>query len=1541
MKHSTILIVLLFFISFISVNETTAQDRAGDSLALVDLYDSCGGASWANAANWRTTNPINTWQGVTVDATSLRVKTLLLGNKGVTGAIPSSFGNLTELQTVFALNSGITSLPETIGRLSNLINLFVQNNSLTALPDSIAMLSSLVQMNARDNSLTSLPSGIGGCSSLATLDLRNNSLSTLPSSFGDLAALTTLYLDTNQLTSLPSTIGGLSSLDYCTMISNNIETLPDGIGNLGLLEILQLSYNNINSLPSSLSGLSSIQKVFLTGNNLNAVSSTTFSGLSTLKRLDLRANNLSSLPAITGLDSLDHLDFGDNNFTSVPSIVYNLPMLVTVYADRNGFLFDDLEYLTGAGIASISCAPQDSIGVADEIYSYEGRNISIDGLTNGSKNIYSWYQNSSLVQSSSSSILNINSITLSEGGVYRCRVTSDSVASVTLYERPITVHVISKLNLSALSQTHNVELSWSQTNYSDFARYIILADGVPLDTITVAADTVYTVEGLGSNSSILFTVTIENSSGSISYSDSASAMLLNTKPEILSADSAEAYEDSLFNYQISSSDDDGDSLAISLLTSPSWISLVDSSLTGTPLDGNGDTLVIIEVSDGELKDTLNLNIIVHSVNDTPVIQSVVAQSVQEDCSLDVDLSMLTIIDPDDSVFTLTLYDGPNFSIEGNTVIPNSNYNGVLSVNLNVSDGEDFSNMIILPVTVNPVNDKVIIDSITAQTMEEDGALALSLGLVHFHDIDDASGSYSLNVYGGDNYSVSGVTIRPDTNFYGLLKVPLAVADDNTESAVDTMLITVTPIDDRPHINSTTAQSVSEDGQITITTSMVSITDPDDSVFTLVLGDGPNYSLSGNTVIPDSDYNGVLSVPLNVFDGVLYSNLHTISVTVTPVNDKAVIDSVTDQTVLEDGSLTLLLSMVNYHDVDTYAGSYGLKVFNGVGYSVSGNTIQPDLNLNGVLKVPVAVIDDETESDVDTMQVTIIPVNDIPNISSASAQSISEDTQLTITTSMLSIIDPDNTSFSLIIGAGENYTVSGATIIPSQDFFGDISVDVSVTDGEDTSNTIVLPVTVNAVMDKAVIDSVQDQSILEEASLTLLLSMVSFHDVDSTSSTYSLKVFNGDGYSVSGNTIQADLDLNGVLKVPVAVIDDDTQSDIDTIEVSINPVNDVPSIDSAYAQTTPEDVQLTITTEMLSIFDPDDSSFNLTIGAGANYTILGTTVTPAENFFGDILVPVYVTDGESTSNTVNIPVTVTAVNDNAVIDSVSNQTIEEDSPLTLLLNMVSFHDIDSSLGAYDIKVFDGDWYSVSGNTIQPDGNFNGILSVPVAIIDDNSESNIDTILVTVTPVNDAPYVAVELSHTDTVVYVGMSFEQEFPAELFADPDTADVLDYSATSSDGSSLPNWLSFNNSRLKGTLRKNDVGVDSVRILATDPSGLSAYIDFIITIEPELAVTIVAQESKTKKMLSTSNPVNLSEGEVFFHLPSDLSGKAELVIISPLGAILEQKQYQLRGGEILSWDLKDKDNNSVGTGTFVVMLRVVKPDGTRVVQKLMQGVKE
>ncbi len=73
-----------------------------DSLALVDLYNSTGGATWVNHTNWLTKLPVSSWFGVT--EYNWRVTGISLAANNLKGAIPSSLVNLPYLISL-ALNN--------------------------------------------------------------------------------------------------------------------------------------------------------------------------------------------------------------------------------------------------------------------------------------------------------------------------------------------------------------------------------------------------------------------------------------------------------------------------------------------------------------------------------------------------------------------------------------------------------------------------------------------------------------------------------------------------------------------------------------------------------------------------------------------------------------------------------------------------------------------------------------------------------------------------------------------------------------------------------------------------------------------------------------------------------------------------------------------------------------------------------------------------------------------------------------------------------------------------------------------------------------------------------------------------------------------------------------------------------------------------------------------------------------------------------------------------------------------------------------------
>ena len=110
----------------------------------------------------------------------------------------------------------------------------------------------------------------------------------------------------------------------------------------------------------------------------------------------------------------------------------------------------------------------------------------------------------------------------------------------------------------------------------------------------------------------------------------------------------------------------------------------------------GRLSVRVRVNDGENNsDRFNLQIeVTGSQNVAPKITGQVPLSVNEGASLTVNLSHLQVTDPDNSYpngFTLKLFPGKDYTLNGNTVTPSPNFSGDLKVPVTVNDGQNESN----------------------------------------------------------------------------------------------------------------------------------------------------------------------------------------------------------------------------------------------------------------------------------------------------------------------------------------------------------------------------------------------------------------------------------------------------------------------------------------------------------------------------------------------------------------------------------------------------------------------------------------------------------------------------------------------------------------------------------------------------------------------------------------------------------------------------------------------------------------------------------
>ena len=171
-------------------------------------------------------------------------------------------------------------------------------------------------------------------------------------------------------------------------------------------------------------------------------------------------------------------------------------------------------------------------------------------------------------------------------------------------------------------------------------------------------------------------------------------------------------------------------------------------------------------------------------------------------------------------------------------------------------------------------------------------------------------------------------------------------------------------------------------------------------------------------------------------------------------------------------------------------------------------------------------------------------------------------------------------------------------------------------------------------------------------------MVSATDVDSEDLFYSC-ISQGDNIdcTVNGNeiTFSAIANYNGVESVIIKVEDVQGGEDSQTVQITVNPVNDSPILEHLDDQTIPEDQTFTYTLQASD--DDDDDLFFLppvingsAVGDIDDNDIL--TITPNPDYNGVIEITITVSDGIDTdSDSFNLEVT--PVNDNPILSFINS------------------------------------------------------------------------------------------------------------------------------------------------------------------------------------------------------------------------------------------------------------------------------------------------
>ncbi|MBA0771683.1 hypothetical protein Gotri_007169 [Gossypium trilobum] len=349
------LLYLLLLLLFESTFEQQVQQQRLSSgvefTALFELRSSLG----LRSRDWpRKVDPCSSWNGIRCENGSViginisGFRRTRVGKQNPQFAV-NSLVNFTHLVSFNASRFMLPgSIPDWFGqRLSSLQVLDLRSCNVTGvLPSSMGNLTNLTSLYLSDNRLTGqIPSTLGQLLSLLVLDLSKNSLTgSIPSSFGSLRNLTSLDISSNSLRgSIPPGLGALSKLQTLNLSVNGLtSSIPSQLGDLDSLVDLDLSSNGLSgSVPQDLRRLRNLQRIVLGNNGLSgSLPVNLFPAPNQLHVVVLRNNRfIGNLPQVLwSIPGLNLLDISDNNFTGeLPTALDNNAIAAVLDMSRNKF----------------------------------------------------------------------------------------------------------------------------------------------------------------------------------------------------------------------------------------------------------------------------------------------------------------------------------------------------------------------------------------------------------------------------------------------------------------------------------------------------------------------------------------------------------------------------------------------------------------------------------------------------------------------------------------------------------------------------------------------------------------------------------------------------------------------------------------------------------------------------------------------------------------------------------------------------------------------------------------------------------------------------------------------------------------------------------------------------------------------------------------------------------------------------------------------------------------------------------------------------
>ncbi|HHK8674070.1 tandem-95 repeat protein [Vibrio parahaemolyticus] len=787
-------------------------------------------------------------------------------------------------------------------------------------------------------------------------------------------------------------------------------------------------------------------------------------------------------------------------------------------------------------------------------------------------------------------------------------------------------------------------------------------------------------------------------SGGVSESTTVSVDVtpVNDAP-VAKDDIATTQEDTAVTIDVlpNDTDVDGDKLSIESASVPKeqgTVEVVNGKLVFTPTENfNGDAEIIYTDTDGALTDQATVKVTVNAVNDTPVVESNIA-----DQALAEDFTPYTI-DLNTAFSDVDNVDGElTFSVSGNsniqvaivngiaTITPTADWNGSETLTFTATDPSGESTSQTVNFTVAPVAD-IVADKATV--VEDTSTVIKVLGNDTFEGTDKvvsldtnngpANGTVSVNPDGS-------VTYTPNDNYHGTDSFTYIVTSGGVSEST-TVNVDVTPVNDAPVAKDDIA-TTQEDTAVTIDV-LPNDSDVDGDKLSIESASVPKEQgtvevVGGKLVFtPAENFNGDAEITYTVTDGQLTDEAK-VTVTVNPVNDAPTIKVDAVESITEDAvSIDTVVAALTVRDTDTPEDQLAVSLENNSnGYFVLvGNEVKltqagvdavnnDELNLKD-LTISASVSDGVNPAASDSDSLIVNRVNDAPTVENAIADQVLSEDFATYTIDLNDAFKDSDSALNFSVSGNSNVLVSIengiATISPTADWNGSETLTFTATDpsGESISQRVDFTVA-------SVADIVADKATVVEDTPTII------------------KVLGNDTFEGDGKVVSLDANngpANGTVSVnpdgSVTYTPNDNYHGTDSftyivtsggvsestmVSVDVTPVNDAPVAKDDIA-TTQEDTVVTIDV-LPNDTDVDGDKLSIQSATvpeaqGKVEIVDGKLVfTPAENFNGDAEITYTVTDGQLTDEA-KVTVTVNPVNDAPTIKVDAVESITEDAVST--------------------------------------------------------------------------------------------------------------------------------------------------------------------------------------------------------------------------------------------------------------------------------------